>query len=117
LPNRLGKPGVSQERTSPLPWGTELRNNAVPIGDQHGLSAGREANILAEFVLEDFQSHCSHSGMVASGSYFVNSMVTDHRSSFAQPTQFDLVVNLRTTKALALIISQSILFRGDEVIQ
>ena len=53
-PDRLGKLGIGKQGTPPLPGWTELRNDTVPIGHEHGLPAGYEANVFTQLVLEDF---------------------------------------------------------------
>ncbi|HSB23372.1 MAG TPA: ABC transporter substrate-binding protein [Burkholderiaceae bacterium] len=51
--------------------------------------------------------------------YVVMLLKGDHASDLPieQPTKFDLVVNLKTAKALGVTIPQAVLLRADEVIQ
>ncbi len=95
------------------------RQTVIELAAQHHLPATYEAKTFVE--IGGLMSYGpSFPDMYRRAASYVDKILRGAKPAdlpVEQPTKFELVVNLKTAKALGLTIPQSVLLRADEVIQ
>ena len=111
------RPGALWVVLSPVPWSERRRIAEFAIANRlPSFAAGRvyaEAGGLASYsadISDLFRRSANHVDRLLRG-------VTPADLPVEQPTKFELVINLKTAKALRLTIPQSLLLRADHVIE
>lgn len=95
------------------------RQRAVDLALKHRLPAVSPSGTFAEAGgLMGYAANAAH--LQHAAAVYVDKILKGAKPAdlpVQQPTQFELVVNMKTAKALGLTIPQSILIRADKVIQ
>jgi ABC-type uncharacterized transport system substrate-binding protein len=112
---------MSKSRTQAL-----ILGHRDPIFHVHArriTSLALKSRLPAVFYLKDFTEHGglmsyapSYTDLFRRAAVYIDKILKGAKP-VEQPTKFELVINLKTAKALGLTIPQSILVRADEVIQ
>jgi len=93
----------------------------IPHGVLHGLpfhALERNERVVAERALVSYAP--SLAGLFTQAAEYVDKILKGAKPAempIAQPTVFELAINLRTAKALGLRLPQSLLQRADRVIE
>ncbi|MSQ72502.1 MAG: ABC transporter substrate-binding protein [Betaproteobacteria bacterium] len=101
------------------PFTSQHRKRIVDLAAQHRLATIEGARQFAE-VGGLISYGPSFSGMYRRGAYYVDRIFKGAKPAdlpVEQPTTFEMVINLKTAKALGVVIPQTVLLRADEVIR
>lgn len=104
----LDEPMISSRRAD---WVQFAATSRLPLGSDTAETARVGGLISYSAVIADHYSL---------GAVYVDKILKGSKPAdlpVEQPSRYELVVNLRTAKALSLVIPQSVLLRADEVVQ
>lgn len=86
VPDRIEQKRIRKLGASTRPGRTKLGHDAIAVRDQNGFASGRQPDIFAELVFEQFDADRPHAIKVATGSYFVNGRLNSGFARADRPT-------------------------------